>query len=104
MNLEIDVRQATYRRKDRPPDRLADSSTSTTERRREVNPDFESSNVTRSPASCCAFALNPDDEAAPALRVRVLAEPVVDAVDDLVELTVCERPDEDHAGMLATRF
>jgi hypothetical protein len=50
------------------------------------------------------FALDADDEAAPGLRARVLAEPVVDAVDDLVELAVCERPDEDHAGMLATRF
>jgi hypothetical protein len=51
-----------------------------------------------------AFALDPDDEAAPVLRVRVLAEPVVDAVDDLVELAVREGPDEDHAGVLATRF
>jgi hypothetical protein len=50
------------------------------------------------------FALDGDDEAAPVLRVRVLGEPVLDAVDDLVELAVCERPDEDHAGMLATRF
>jgi hypothetical protein len=51
-----------------------------------------------------SFALDPDDEAAPVLRVRVLAEPVLDAVDDLVELAVRERPDEDHAGVLATRF
>src|SRR5262249_10579964 len=46
------------------------------------------------------FALDRDDEAAPVLRVRVLGEPVVDALNDLVELAVWERPDQDYAGML----
>ena len=53
------------------------------------------------PSLSSPIASDTDDESSPALGEWHFGEPAIDSGHDLGELVVRERPDQDHAGVLA---